>query len=301
MTPNDTDSESGVEGNDTDDGGHGAFVFGEDRRNQRGGEREPAADDREGGWLAPIAGIDRGVLTAVVTLALVLALVLGYVVLPAVTGVASEGTNADQPASANATATERATTPTATPAPERTTAATATATTTGTATVETARTGTTRPAAEASTAADTASTSSATPANAATPTTRTTTEAIDDAETRAAEAPPAIETFRVERRDDADDPDGAGNATIEAVWTVTDPDGDLERVELTLVAVDDDGGTRVVDERSLAVRGSKRHAHPAFSVHKSADAYEVRIEVTDAAGNEVTSVERLDLDRPASN
>jgi len=84
---------------------------------------------------------------------------------------------------------------------------------------------------------------------------------------------PAIDEFSVSNRSNG------GWARFEVSWGVSDADGDLASVDLTL----DQNGT--VDSASESVSGSSASGSTRLQDKKGSGSYDVTLTVTDGAGN----------------
>jgi hypothetical protein len=284
--------------NDGTDGKYGGFVF----------DNDPSTEtDR--GWAGVDWTGDRRVVAAVllVIAVVVLAAVVQPLVMSAVTsllggesgdtGNAVPGTPAGTAATA-ATSQTRSTEAATAGNPAATSPTTTISLLTSTSPTLTTRTPTPTPPAATLTPTPTRTPRpTATPTPAVTPT-RTdsgTATAGDGTETgtrpaTSGERSPRIEAFTVTDRSEE------GIATLDAAWTVTDPDSNLAAVQVTLVA-DPAGEARTVERRRFDVSGAQSTGTTTFGVPKGEGmVYELRIEVTDAAGNTALSLTREGVD-----
>lgn len=99
---------------------------------------------------------------------------------------------------------------------------------------------------------------------------------------------PSINSLSTERRTD----EGARSTFLAVDWAVSDPDGDLETVEVAVVEEPEDGG-RVVARRTIEVGGSDDSDETVFAIDEdTSDAYEIRLEAADETGNVALAVTR---------
>jgi hypothetical protein len=112
-------------------------------------------------------------------------------------------------------------------------------------------------------------------------------EPSEDASTAAPESrSPSIEGFTV-----ASGP--SGGESVRVAWAVADPDGDLETVRLEVVA-DPGGSAEVVADRTIEVGGSDAEGETELDTDgiEPSEAYELRLQVEDEAGNTALAVTR---------
>jgi hypothetical protein len=279
----------------TDEDEYGGFVFGDER----------TTDDESG---ATVDGLDAGTVTAAVLL-VVAVVVLAAVAQPlvgAVTNLFGGGAGGAGGSGGAESATPAGTSETA-GAVAGTEGATETTNEARTATSgETQRTSVSPTPSPTATQTPQTATPTATPTPTTTPTVTPTatstpaptdgnesTTAGDGAENGTATPgarSPTIQTVAVTDRS------GGGAATFDVAVNVTDPDGDLAAVQVTLVA-DPGGESRTVAQRRLDASGAQSMGTATFEVPEGGGTvYEVRIEATDDAGNTAFSLTRVVAD-----
>jgi len=276
---------------------YGGFVFDEDNGGSTSeGSALPSLEQR----LAPV-----------VALLVVVSLVLtgGYILFTALNGSSEEVLGStggsDDPGAPNgsggsttaptsttdtvtATATSTAPTTTTDRAVERTTADRTDVQPTATPTGETTTTTAAATPTETAEATTTATTTSGDEAGDAPTMTTATTAETPTATARPESRSPSIDSLSTERRAD----DGNGSTSLAVDWAVSDPDGDLETVEIAVVEEPEDGG-QVVARRTIEVGGSDASDGTVFTIDGvPSGAYEIRLEATDDAGNVALAVTR---------
>ena len=105
---------------------------------------------------------------------------------------------------------------------------------------------------------------------------------------------PSIDDFSVTDERNGETSETGDTVAFEVGWQVSDPDGDLRTVQVNLIE-DPNGDARIIDERTVAVGGSKASGTTRFAVEgkqTSRDAYELQIRVEDEAGNVVLRTTR---------
>ena len=263
-----------------DDDDYGGFVFGD----EQSGNADPASDR-----------VSRRVVAAVLLVAIVM---LAAIVYPfassAVTGLFGDGSDdagaGNTPAEPNGTPSGTASTESA---DERTVAGSPALDTTTSAVIDT-----TPPTPDTSTPTGQTDppTPTATDTPAPTPTatdTPTPTPTATDTSTATGTAPsaaPTIASFAVTDRS------AGGTARFDVGWNVTDADGDLVAVRMTLVA-DPDGAARTVVQRRFDAGGAQSAGETTVEVPDgSGTTYEIAIEVVDTNDNTALELTRVVAD-----
>jgi hypothetical protein len=280
----------------TDEDEYGGFVFGDER----------TTDDESG---ATADGLDAGTVTAAVLL-VVAVVVLAAVAQPLVGAVTNllggdsggAGDSGEVGGAGSATPTGTSEMAGAVAGTERTTettneARTATSSVTQRTSVSPTSTQTPQTATPVTTSTATPTTTptvtpTATPTPAPTDSNESTTggDGAENGTATPGARSPTIQTVAVTDRS------SGGAATFDVAVNVTDPDGDLAGVTVTLVA-DPGGESRTVAQRRLDASGAQSTGTVTFEVPEGGGTvYEVRVEATDDAGNTAFSLTRVVAD-----
>ncbi|MFP9060658.1 fibronectin type III domain-containing protein [Natrialbaceae archaeon A-chndr2] len=103
----------------------------------------------------------------------------------------------------------------------------------------------------------------------------------DDGDT--GDSAPSIDQF------DVSDTSAGPWTRFNVEWAVSDPDGDLDLVEIEMI---DDSGT-VVDSTSTAVSGDSASGEDSVRERNGGGEYELELTVTDEAGNSATETKTV--------